>query len=106
MRESERVPVLLFQKNPDSRLHPCSIGVYYKQQEGKGREGNCNGNPRLQVRDAPSPLYSRPKDGFACAGKGGTIDGLKYCNFVYCINRLDRETADDLDYLYLKAEER
>lgn len=45
--------------------------------------------------------------------KGGTVDGVKYYNFVYCINRLYREVADhyDLDYLdylgskYLKVEE-
>lgn len=43
--------------------------------------------------------------------KTSDVDGFKYHNFVYYINKLDRETADhyDLDYLgskYLKAEER
>lgn len=62
------------------------------------------------IRVLPYDIYSKPKDGFMCAGKGGTVDGFKYYNFVYYTDRLDRETADhyDLDYLgskLLKAEE-
>jgi hypothetical protein len=55
-------------------------------------------------------MSSLPKDGFMCAGEGGTVDGFKYYNFIYYTNRLDREVADhyDLEYFgatYLKAEE-
>ena len=62
------------------------------------------------MRLRPYDLYSRPRDGFVCVGKGGTVDCFKYYNFVYYINKLDRDTADQyyLDYLgskYLKAEE-
>lgn len=63
------------------------------------------------MRLRPYDLYSEPRDGFVCVGKGGTVDGYRYHNFIYYLNKLDRETADhyDLDYLgskYLKAEER
>ena len=56
-------------------------------------------------------MSSLPKDGFMCAGEGGTVDGFKYYSFVYYLSKLDRETAAnyDLEYLgtyCLKAEER
>lgn len=52
----------------------------------------------------------QPNDGLVCVAEGGTVDGCKYYNFVYYINKLDRETVYnyDLDYLgvkFLKAEE-
>lgn len=63
------------------------------------------------MRQRPYEMSSLPKDGFMCVGEGGTVDGFKYYNFVYYLNKLDRETADhyDLEYFgayYLKAEER
>ena len=62
------------------------------------------------MRPRPYGLYSQPKDGLVCVGKGGTVDGFGYCSFIYYINRLNRETAGHygLDYLgtaYLNAEE-
>lgn len=62
------------------------------------------------MRLRPYDMYCQPKDGFVCVGKGGTVDGYSYYNFVYYINKLDRETVYnyDLDYLgvkFLKAEE-
>lgn len=62
------------------------------------------------MRMRPYDMYSQPKDGFVCVGKGGTVDCHGYYNFIYYINRLDKETAEhyDLDYLgvaYLNAEE-
>lgn len=62
------------------------------------------------MRLRPYGPYSQPGDGFACVGRGGTVDGSRYHNFVYYIDRLDGETEGryGLDYLgatYLKAEE-
>lgn len=52
----------------------------------------------------------QPDDGLVCVAEGGTVDGCKYYNFIYYIDRLDSETVYnyDLDYLgvkFLKAEE-
>lgn len=63
------------------------------------------------MRLRPYGIGCQPKDWFVCVADGGTVDGYRYHNFVYYINRLDMETADryELDYLgatYLKAEER
>lgn len=62
------------------------------------------------MRLRPYDLNSQPRDGFVCVGKGGTVDGFRYHNFIYYIDRLDSETAKhyDLDYMgatYLNAEE-
>lgn len=62
------------------------------------------------MRLRPYDMYSQPKDGFVCVAEGGTFDGHRYHNFVYYINKLDRETAAnyELDYLgavSLKTEE-
>lgn len=35
------------------------------------------------MRVRPYDMYSKPKDGFMCVGKGGTVDGFKYYDFVY-----------------------
>ena len=58
----------------------------------------------------PYSIGCQPKDGFLCVAEGGTVDGYSYHNFVYYIDKLGKETADnyDLDYLgskFLKAEE-
>lgn len=62
------------------------------------------------MRLRPYDIGCQPKDGFACVAEGGTADGRRYHNFIYCISKLDRATASDydLDYLgpkFLKAEE-
>ena len=62
------------------------------------------------MRLRPYSISCQPKDGFLCVAEGGTVDGYSYHNFVYYIDKLGKETADnyDLDYLgskFLKAEE-
>lgn len=62
------------------------------------------------MRLRPYGMGCQPKDGFLCVAEGGTVDGYSYHNFVYYIDKLGKETADnyDLDYLgskFLKAEE-
>ena len=42
------------------------------------------------MRLRPYDLYSQPKDGLVCVGKGGTVDGYGYYNFIYYIKKLDR----------------
>lgn len=62
------------------------------------------------MRLRPYDKGCQPEDGLVCVAEGGTVNGRRYYNFIYYIDRLDRETAYDydLDYLgvkLLKAQE-
>lgn len=70
----------------------------------------CKYGMRERPYDSRSYKDCQPEDGLVCVAEGGTVDGVKYYNFIYYIDRLNRETVYnyDLDYLgvkFLKAAE-
>lgn len=58
----------------------------------------CRYGMRERPHDSGSCRDS--EDGSVCVAEGGTADGRKHCDFIYCIGRPGSETVYDygLDY--------
>lgn len=57
----------------------------------------CRYGMRERPHDSRPYRDCRPGDGPVCVAEGGTVDGVKHYDFIYCIDRPNRETVYDCD---------